>query len=207
MLEDLVSRGYTPGGGLISPSGVFYLNIPKNASTFITNVLADSGWRFADVHDQQITEYIVVLRDPVDRWISGFATYSASWVCGAGYGSEHFLNDYNSLSERIIFDQIVFDDHTTEQVKYIEQLDKARTITYFKLGHSLVTDLEKFLDCKLVLNNVDANKAENNYDTNLIAKHMRYRIEQDPMLKAKIVKRYSADYDLIRTANYYYEPR
>jgi len=36
---------------------------------------------------------------------------------------------------------------------------------------------------------------------------MRFRVEQDPELKAKIIARYQADYELIRTANYYYEPR
>lgn len=207
MLEELVSRGYAPGGGLISPSGVFYLNIPKNASSFLTNVLVDNGWEHTGIHDTRITQNICVLRDPVDRWVSGFATYAASWLCSAGYGSTHFLEDYNSLSERIIFDQIVFDDHTTEQVKFIEQLDKTITTTYFKLGHSLITDLESFLDCKLILNKVDDNKSENNFDTKLISERMKYVLNQDPELKAAIIHRYAVDYDLIRTANYYYEPR
>jgi hypothetical protein len=207
MLEELVSRGYAPGGGLISPSGVFYLNIPKNASSYLTNVLVDNGWEHTVTHDPRIKQNICVLRDPVERWISGFSTYAASWLCGEGYGSTHFLEDYNALSERLIFDQIVFDDHTTEQVKFIEQLDKNITTTYFKLGHSLIIDLESFLDSKLILNNVDDNRAENNYDTKLISERMKYVLNQDPSLKAKIVKRYAADYDLIRTANYYYEPR
>lgn len=207
MPKHLVARGYMPGGGLISPKGSFYLNIPKNASTYMTNLLLANGWEHSTVNST-VTEAIVILRDPVERWISGFATYAASWLLGAGYGSDHFREDYNDLSQRIIFDQLVFDDHTTEQVQYVEQLDKEIPITYFKLNHKLGMNLEHFFDCKLGLNNtVNANIGENNYDTKKIANHLRYRIEQDPSLRAKIIERYKADYDLIRTANYYYEPR
>jgi hypothetical protein len=209
MLEHLVSRGYTPKGGLISPEGVFYLNIPKNASTYMTNLLVANRWEYSTTDYGNIASALVVLRDPVDRWISGFATYAASWICGEGYGSDHFREDYNDLTQRIIFDQIVFDDHTTEQVKFIEQLDKSVPVTYFKLNHSLGGDLESFFNCNLGLNNpsIVLNRSDDNYDTKKISEHMRYRIEQDPALKAKIIARYQADYELIRTANYYYEPR
>lgn len=208
MLEHLVSRGYKPGGGLISPEGVFYLNIPKNASTYTTNLLLANGWSYYNLDEQPTpTSAIALLRDPVDRWISGYATYAASYVLGFGYGSDHFREDYNDLTERIIFDQLVFDDHTTEQVKFIEQLKDIPT-TYFKINHGLGMDLESFFNCDLGLNNpVNANVSEDNYDTKMISKHMRYRIEQDPVLRAKIIQRYSADYELIKNANYYTYPR
>jgi hypothetical protein len=206
MLEHLVARGYTPGSGLISPTGVFYLNIPKNASTYMSNLLHSNGWQYTDVSNPNITSAIVVLRDPVERWISGFATYTASWLLGAGYGSDHFREDYNDLSERIIFDTLVFDDHTTEQVKYVEQL--TTDVTYFKLNYELGMCLESFFDSKLGLNNpINANISENNYDTKAISKHMQFRIEQDPVLRAKIIERYKADYELIKNANYYTYPR
>lgn len=208
MLEHLVSRGYNLGSGMISPTGIFYLNIPKNASTYLTNLFVTNGWEYSTADNKNITECIAVLRDPVDRWISGFATYTASWVLGSGYGSDHFRDDYSELTERIIFDQIVFDDHTTEQVKYLEQLSAA-PITYFKLNRELGMNLERFLHSDLGLNTpIPANISEDNYDTKMIAKHMRQRIEQDPVLRAKVINRYQADYDLIRSANFYYhDPR
>jgi hypothetical protein len=208
MLEHLVARGYVPGGGLLSPEGVFYLNIPKNASTYLTNLFLSNGWIHYNLFESPCpTQAIVVLRDPVERWISGYATYAAGWVLGFGYGSDHFKEDYNNLTERIIFDQLIFDDHTTEQVKFIEQIKDIPT-TYFKLNHKLGKNLENFLKCNLDLNNpVNANIGEDNYDTKMIAKLLRERINQDPVLKAKIIKQYSADYTLIQTANYYHEPR
>lgn len=72
----------------------------------------------------------------------------------------------------------------------------------------MVMNMEKFFDVQLGLNTpVNANISEDNYNTKMIAKHMRWRIEQDPALKAKIITKYQADYDLIKTANYYNEPR
>jgi hypothetical protein len=211
MLQHLVPRGHTPGGGLLSPAGVFYLNIPKNASTYLTNLLVFNGWKHHNLNTDgggAINECIVVLRDPVERWVSGFATYAASWILSEGYGSDHFRDDYNELSQRLIFDVLVFDDHTTEQVQYVSQLPKIKT-TYFKLNHGLKSDLQQHLGYKLLdSKDLDANVSENNYDTKMISKHMQYRIDQDPVLKAKIIEKYKADYDFIKSANfYYYDPR
>jgi len=207
MLEHLSRRGYQPGGGLISPLGVFYLNIPKNASTYLTNILLANGWQHHSLHQSSsIKRSIVVLRDPIERWISGFATYASSWILGAGYGSDHFLQDYNALVERFIFDNIVFDDHTTAQSQFVAQLP-ATDITYFKLNKNIIDQIGQDLNINLVTARVDANQSENNYDQKQISAHMRQRIEQDPVLKARIFEQYKCDFDLINSVQFYYDPR
>lgn len=207
MLEHLISRGYKLGGGLISPSGVFYLNIPKNASTFLTNVLEFNGWTHTTIDNDNITHCIVILRDPIERWVSGFSTYVASWILGNGYGSDHYVQDYNSLTERIIFDNLIFDDHTTEQVKYVIQLPDIKT-TFFKLNDSMLSEIEQFTNQTLIIEDtINDNNSENNYDTKSISKFMSERIKQDPFLASKIVDAYSKDYELIRSANFYVTPR
>jgi hypothetical protein len=207
-LQDLEHRGYQPGGGFISTSGLFYLNIPKNASTFLSNVLQENGWEHYNLNDTQraITEYVVVLRDPIDRWISGFATYASSWLLGAGYGSDHFVQDYNELTERVIFDNLVFDDHTTPQAEYVGQLS-AKPVTYFKLTDRLTKQLSRFTGSDLIVSDVDGNVSENNYDQRQISKLIRQRIDNDPALKAKIIERYKCDFNLISSVQFYYDPR
>jgi len=38
-------KGYYPGGGMLSPDrDIFYLNIPKNASTYLTNIFKENTW-------------------------------------------------------------------------------------------------------------------------------------------------------------------
>lgn len=204
MLEHLVPRGYIPGSGVMSPEGVFCLHIPKNASTFLTNMLVNNGWKHANITNPDITENIVVLRDPVDRWLSGFATYAASWILGPSYGSSHFCADYTDLTSRLIFDQIVFDDHTTPQVQFIEQLNKSIPTTYFNLNYELRTNMESFLNTKLeITNSINNNASENNYDTKTVLKHMQYVVSQNSKFKAQLVERYSDDYELMRTINFY----
>lgn len=204
MLEHLVVRGYTPKSGVISPEGVFCLHIPKNASTYLTNLLVHNGWSHSNADNPNIKQHIVILRDPVERWVSGFATYAASWILGKSYGSEAFNEDYNDLATRLIFDQIVFDDHTTPQIQFIKQLNSDIPTTYFALNYNLRTNLEYFLNTKLEwseeLNN---NATENNYDTKNIAKKMDFIIQQHPEYKAKVIDKFSEDYALIRTANFY----
>ena len=210
MLTHLISRGYVPGGGLLSPNGVFYLNIPKNASTYLTNLLKFNGWAHHNINvdgTNKISECIAVLRDPVERWISGFSTYTASWLLGANYGSDHFHEDYNQLTERMIFDTIVFDDHTTEQTKFIEQLPKIKT-TFFPLNLELVMNIESFLGESLKQTaDINSNNSEDNYDTKSILNKMKFVIEQNPHLRIKLMDRYKVDYDFIRTSQFYSEPR
>jgi hypothetical protein len=207
MLEHLCRRGHQPGGGLLSPSGVFYLNIPKNASTYITNILLANRWEHHNLNERSSTQKcIVVLRDPIDRWISGFATYASSWLLGPGYGSDHFLEDYNTLVERLIFDNIVFDDHTTPQSKFVEQLPNS-TVTYFKLNKNIIQHISQDLNINLETADVDANISENNYDQRQITDLIRNRVDQDPVLKARVIEQYKSDFDLINSVQFYHDPR
>lgn len=207
-LQYLESRGYQPGGGFISNSGLFYLNIPKNASTFLSNVLLENGWEHYNIYDTQhkVHKCLVVLRDPIDRWISGFATYASSWLLGSGYGSDHFVQDYNQLVERIIFDNLIFDDHTTPQAEYIKQLPPV-DVVYFKLSDQLTKQVSKCINSDLVVNAVDGNVSENNYDQRQISTLIRQRVESDLALKAKIIEQYKCDFNLISSVQFYYDPR
>lgn len=204
MLEHLVGRGYTPGSGVISPEGVFCLHIPKNASTYLTNLLVNNGWLHTHINDSAIVKQIVVLRDPVERWVSGFATYAASWVLGPSYGSDNFNSDFNELTERVIFDQLVFDDHTTPQIEFVNQLNTSLDTTCFALNRDLKKNLESYLGTELVSNEeLDRNATENNYDTKQIAKKMAFVLSQNPLYKAKVVEKYRDDYALICRTNFY----
>ena len=64
---------------LINPKlNCIWINIPKNASSFMQKLLQDNGWREPDqsVVKKLITSDIrkfAILRNPVKRWVSGFA--------------------------------------------------------------------------------------------------------------------------------------
>ena len=200
---DLENRGYVAGGGLRSPLGdLFYLNIPKNASSQTSNLLEHAGWTHCTTNIFDTT--MILLRDPVDRWISGFATYASSYILGPNYGSDHFVDDYNQLTERLIFDNIKFDDHTEAQSRFVEQVRGHKV--YFKITKDkkdLINKLSDFTGENLNTLTVFDNDAELNYDTKHLTEFFRSRIMANKELESKIKQCYNKDYQLIETVKFY----
>lgn len=203
-------QGYYPGGGMLSPNrDIFYLNIPKNASTYLTNILKDNSWTHWNILDnsESIKTTIAFIRDPVDRWVSGFATYAALHLFGYGYGSDHFVEDYNDLSKRIIFDQIIFDDHTDLQVKYVKQIQEHNPV-FFRYNKNLITQINSFLGYDLNTTvTISANKSESNYDTNQVSQFLKKQLDHNPDLKARVIRHYKQDYEFINSIEFYNDPR
>src|SRR5574343_507008 len=70
------NRGHTLGEGMVSPDGqYFYLNIPKNSSSFVKKCLESVDWQYSNIRDYPDAKVIVALRDPESRWISGIFEY------------------------------------------------------------------------------------------------------------------------------------
>ena len=208
-MQDLARRGYVSGSGLLSPQGVFYLNIPKNASTYLSNILLSNGWQHHTLGDSShlIKHIIVVLRDPMERWISGFATYCSSWILGPNYGSDHFVIDYNELTERLIFDNLVFDDHTTPQSQFVEFLPRTIPVTYFWLDPYTVGNISSYTRQDLNISEVDANVSEDHYDQKQISKFIRARLINRPDLIERINEQYTNDFNLIDSVQFYNDAR
>jgi hypothetical protein len=196
---DLINRGYQIGGGMLSPDGkLFYLNIPKNASTFLSSVLHQNNWYYGNLSTFTGNKIICVLRDPINRWLSGMSTYSALYLLGANYGSDMFIENYNELTERIIFDNIVFDDHTTPQIDFVNLVPKNKEIIYFSADNNLLLDnLSKYLGTTLDYNLsiTNENASENNYDTRQIRKFLVSRLTENLTNKLKI--QFKQDYQLL----------
>jgi hypothetical protein len=119
-----------------------WINIPKNGSSFIQKVLEDNAWN--DVPDNLINSIaespsikkIVVLRDPVERWISGFAQ------CMSDTGSLKILDLLdNDMFITTIRMNPVYDDHTEYQHRFIGNaqnleyiyMQKTRPNEFFRL--------------------------------------------------------------------------
>lgn len=206
----IVDAGYNPGGGMFLPSlGLFYLNIPKNASTYLTNVLKENNWIHWNIRDNptSIKTTIAFIRDPLERWVSGFATYAALHLFGPGYGSDHFVEDFNELTKRIIFDQIIFDDHTDFQVNYVQQILNYNPV-FFRYNKNIIQQINCFLGQDLNTNIVvNDNASDSNFDTRQVAQFIQKQIDSCPDLKARIVSRYKKDYDFINQIEFYNAPR
>jgi len=118
-LDAWAHKGHRYGECMSHPRGnLMYVNIPKNASSWTKPNLQDWGWEFYNYHYDKLDKTaIVVLRDPVERWLSGIAEYFALYhpSFNESYFSPPFLD--------VIFDRITFDDHTEKQVKFLDNID------------------------------------------------------------------------------------
>jgi len=212
-MQEAIRHGYHENGGLRSPDKKhFYLGIPKNASTYLSNTLLTNGWHYHTLGDDsdKIEHALVVLKDPVDRWVSGVATYISSWILGPAYGSDHFLQHYNELSERLLFETMIVDDHTTPQVRFVEQLEAMIPnvpVTYFKIDTLMIENIGLCCGQEIRPVTVDANVSEDHYDQRAIADFIKKRLLADFTLRAKVVARFQEDYDFINQIQFYYEPR
>jgi hypothetical protein len=111
-----------------------FVNIPKNASSWMIRAFGRGREdNFLNTHITQRRRYLAVLRDPVDRWISGFAQ---AQVGTAPWHSAH----YRQLGWPRVFSQIVFDNHTEPQVSFLHGLD-TQDVTWFRFGPDLAQDI------------------------------------------------------------------
>ena len=114
-----------------------YVNIPKNASCWLKENFGGYEYNFVtnswigDVNSavtkkyalQAPKTYVVALRDPVQRWQSGFAQ------CWYGSDPAH-PGFYRNQGWDSIFSQVVFDEHTAPQHVFLEGIDFANTVWF-----------------------------------------------------------------------------
>jgi len=124
-----------------------WINIPKNASSFCQKVFDDNGWTMCHTDDlvdgillAHTIKKIVVLRDPVERWISGFAQ------CMADHHTSNVLDllDNDAFWQTLRFNP-VFDDHTEYQHRFI---GAAQNVKYINMQsrntENIISDPNRF---------------------------------------------------------------
>lgn len=200
-MRNLISRGHNVGGGLVSPDGnYFFLSIPKNASVFISSILRQNDWNYSDLSVYSGPNVFCVIRDPVERWISGMATYISANLLGENYGSEMFIDDYNELVERLIFDNIVFDDHTTPQIEFVNFVPAGKHIEFLAANkNNLLDNISKYTNCQLKydLTLTNENASKNNFDTNNLVNFFQKKLIEKKYVE-KLKTTYRLDYLLLQ---------
>jgi len=221
MITQLANRGFGYGTGSLSPDcSQFVLNIPKNASSYVLDWAGRHGWSMATVGDScswdQVQEMIVVLRDPLDRWISGMAQYLNTYILsvvgpnGPIYNAsdstsydkkltaEDWIKQYNQATERIVFDLVSrFDDHTWPQCELFENLLPNVDRRYFYLDKDFDATISAYLNFE-PYNDLDRNHSNANQDIQKLQEFFKHRLNTRPELKQRVIKAYARDYGIIK---------
>jgi hypothetical protein len=218
MIPQLVDRGFSYGSGTLSPDlSQFIVNIPKNASSYMLDWARRHQWMttVADDHSDTITEMIVILRDPLDRWVSGIVQYLNTYILsvqgpnGPVFPDEPYsphnwpmdavqwIDGYNQTAERLIFDVVNrFDDHVWPQHEFFEDLLPAVKRKYFLLDRNFDATIADYLGFA-PYSDLDSNSAGNNANMRLLQKFFVDRLQQRPDLAQRVIKAYAKDYELI----------
>jgi hypothetical protein len=221
VIEQLKNRGFGYGTGSLSPDcSQFIVNIPKNASSYMLDWAGRNKWSMAQVGDNcdwhKVNEVIVVLRDPLERWISGIAQYLHSYILSVhgfngpifpgepvtefdkGFDANQFVNEYNQIVERLIFDQINrFDDHVWPQHEFFYNILPDIPRKYFWLDKDFDHNISNYLDFTR-LNNLDRNDSNNNTNMYILQQFFKQRFVIRPELAERVKKSYATDYQLIK---------
>lgn len=144
-INSLLPGWYSPMGGerfIVDSTNLIYVSIPKNAHTWIVRLITDSFGCRLESHTPQDnalyfkhdTRFVVVLRDPIDRWVSGFAEFFSVY-------EEQFIELLdNTMFQELVFDTLHFDDHTNSQLIYFENLAIERCV-FFNMSDDLEYNL------------------------------------------------------------------
>jgi len=168
-----------------------YVHIPKNASSFIKGCLIGcyGMWR----HSETLVpadEYLIALREPIERWISGIAEYC--------YNTGIMLTVDQAL------EQITFDDHTEHQVYFIQEVDLSKA-TFLRVDERLRNNLEHWVKQFNYRTNI---QIALEYNTSTGAKRefiVRFNeeINQNPLYRARLEEYFAEDYKLYKSVKFY----
>ena len=169
-----------------------YINIPKNASSYMKACLMGSGnsWTYRD-HFVPQQQTLVILRDPVDRWCSGMA--------------QSLFNSGAELSDDIVFKHITVDDHTELQTYFLQDIDLTNA-AFFLVDDHLTKSLTNW-----AIENSNAINTQNIYRYNASDEDNRINLKQRflnvienyPEYMLKLKKHFEADYELINRVKFY----
>lgn len=218
----LKDRKYGYLSGLINPNKTkFILNIPKNASSYVQVWAKEYNWvpsSLANGQWQDVDQISIILRDPVERWVSGIAQYLKSYVLcpvgpngpimpnspwaqhpsNAALSGQKFIELYNLLTERLIFDNVYrFDDHVWPQHAFFQDLRPDVERKYFFLDQTFD---KKFATHHGLLPSVgvDRNEGSADADTKQLQDFFRNILNTRPDLLERVKLAYKEDYDLIK---------
>ena len=182
---------------------LFYVLVPKNASTSIRTNIAESGFRNGNYHDEKLVKQgytpIIVLREPVERWCSGFAEYIYRRMGGKW---SPMLKDEQAL--KLIFQRPAQDEHTESQSMYIHGLD-LRNAHVLRFDEDLNKNLASLLRSYSIENKID--DIGTKYTTisgKLVCKQFLLEMLANDEVKMNRIKTfYKLDTELYNSVKYY----
>jgi len=165
-----------------------FVHIPKNASSFVKGCLLSSN---SFTHSNSLVtanKYLITLRDPIERWISGIAQFMSAPI-----------NQHLTLHELV--NTVTFDDHTELQTYFLEGIDLDRC-SFLRVDQQLRSNLKQWLDENGYQININDVPTINKGDQ-LAKDRFAAMVDGNSQIKLKLVTHYEQDYALINRVKFY----
>ena len=167
---------------------ITFVHIPKNASSFVKGCLL--GTKKFTHHNNLIDakQYLIILRDPIERWISGIVQFMAVKV-----------NQHLTLHDLV--DTITFDDHTELQTYFLQNVDLNKC-TFLKADKNLRTNIKTWMSINGYDINID-NIPNINQGDQIAKDRFAAMVDGNSQIKLKLAEHYAEDYELINRVKFY----
>ena len=202
-LEYYKSKGHVFGECMSkSDSDLMYINIPKNATSWTKPNLKDWGWEFYNYHTDNLyhKHALVVLRDPVDRWLSGIAEYMFL------YHNHLDPLQFSDAFFDLVFDRVAFDDHTEQQVLFLDGIN-LDNCTFFLCDSNYRQWFSQFLSSHGMTNRYFKynyqHVTENSIERFKFKQIFKKALEEKPKYLKQVTQYFSKDHNLINLIKFY----
>ena len=186
-------------------SDLIYINIPKNASALTGGKLREVGYNEYNYHilKKYDSPAYVVLRDPLQRWVSGIIEYLTRFV--------KTQEDVESLSNKllidIIFSKLEFDAHTDQQINFLQGIETSN-VTFVWLDENYKNKFSTFFASTQGLpNHWNSSRPMNTTEQSSIKRQLKLTIakllDNNSLRVERIKDYYKHDYDLINSVEFY----
>jgi len=180
---------------VIEPMGFTYFESPCRQMGFVTinkccsrsiiKWCKDTNWLAVNTHlDDNKRKYLVILRDPIDRWISGFSTYLSI--------NDIDLKTIDQKYWKIFKDVVVFDSHTLPQYKHLISI-KLKNIVADDFNSLKDGNTSKFIRSRGYETEIPHLGSTNDNEAK-IKIFLKNMIDEDLVFKNRLYKVYEQDY-------------
>ena len=177
-----------------------YLHIPVNASCWGKTIFSKAKFRHGTYNSSFKT--VIFFRDPIDRWLSGMATWL---TCKLPQHAGLDQIRHNQALLDILFDTVRQDEHTERQTFFVQNIDWENTVCFF-INDSFKASVNQYF-----INNFHVDIADTppeNQTTleggKLIPKNYFCReLEHNPKYLNRVKEFFEPDYKFLKSLPFY----
>ena len=193
-MDKWAHMGHTLGECYFDPiQDLTYIHIPKNASSFAKRITVNFEYSRSF---RTANNYLILLRDPIDRWLSSMAQIIQS-------------DPITDWTDEYIFEHITFNDHTEKQTYFLEYLNLEKDLNkciFFKVDGNLSDRFIRWANVlypSITLYESKLNTSQDVKGRMEIVKNLQTTIDNNPDLMLKLKKHFADDYELINRVKFY----